>query len=300
MRPLGSNILPSPRARMGFRWAQVVRDGGLSPRTLARTITNTMAKRRGQTKATQSRASNPQLRVRKSQKPKKRPQRAAGAISAHKRGKSAFPCHAQSRKTQRRPPSRRPTEWRSPIGLGQFPSAAAWKACGNFLGRDYKEICRSGPNCFRLVHIIACSGLMHGYEAEVNWYTGGNCIVTMPTAVAEATPGVYLVKRKITRLFMHDEDLCATPAGSMTHLRRLGSSAEFIQMAFVQSDKLGSFRYDKLMDMLSIPSCAADHESLWTADNSESDEANCGSSTECGCGSGETRSRCLGHQASCS
>ena len=57
---------------------------------------------------------------------------------------------------------------------------------------------------------------------------------------------------------------------------------------------------DKLMDMLSITSCAADHESLWTADNSEFDEANCGSSTECGCGSGETRSRSLGHQASCS
>ena len=277
MRPLGSSILPSPR-------------------TLAHTSTNTMAKRQGQTKATQPRASNPQSRVMKSQKPKKKPQRAAGAKSAHKRGKSAF---SQSRKTQRRPPSRRPPEWRAPIGLGPFPSVAAWKACWTLLGRDYKQICGPGPNGFHLVHIIACSGLMHGYEAEVNWYTGGNCIVTMPTAVAEATPGVYLVKRKITRLYMHDEDLCATPAGSITHLRRLGSSAEFIQMTFVQSDKLGSFRYDKLMDMLSIPGCAADHESLWTEGNSESDEANFGRSdnSECGCGCDGTRGDCPHHKA---
>ena len=79
----------------------------------------------------------------------------------------------------------------------------AWKACENLLRKSMEEI-RKGS--FQLIHVLACSELLHGVEAEVNWYTGGNSYVTLPTAVAEERPGVYLAKAKFIRFKDIPED----------------------------------------------------------------------------------------------
>ena len=72
-----------------------------------------------------------------------------------------------------------------------------WKVCENLLRQSMEEI-RKGS--FQLIHVLACSELLHGVEAEVNWYTGGNSYVTLPTAVAEKRPGAQNTMKK--SLFM--------------------------------------------------------------------------------------------------
>ena len=83
-----------------------------------------------------------------------------------------------------------------------------------------KEI-RKGS--FQLIHVLTCSELLHGVEAEVNWYTGGNSYVTLPTAVAEKRPGVYLAKAKFIRFkdFPEDEQGPERAVASISHLRWL-------------------------------------------------------------------------------
>ena len=67
-----------------------------------------------------------------------------------------------------------------------------WKVCKNLLRKSMKEI-RKGS--FQLIHVLTCSAC-----AEVNWYTGGNSYVTLPTAVAEKRPGAQNTMKK--SLFM--------------------------------------------------------------------------------------------------
>ena len=83
-------------------------------------------------------------------------------------------------------------------GAGKKPRVfTGWKVCKNLLRKSMKEI-RKGS--FQLIHVLTCSELLHGVEAEVNWYTGGNSYVTLPTAVAEKRPGAQNTMKK--SLFM--------------------------------------------------------------------------------------------------
>ena len=105
-----------------------------------------------------------------------------------------------------------------------------WKVCKNLLRKSMKEI-RKGS--FQLIHVLTCSELLHGVEAEVNWYTGGNSYVTLPTAVAEKRPGVYLAKAKFMRFkdFPEDEQGPETAVASISRLRWLGARKEFMKIA---------------------------------------------------------------------
>ena len=93
------------------------------------------------------------------------------------------------------------------------------------------EEIRKGP--FQLINVLCCSKLLHGVEAEVNWYIGGNSYVALPTAVAAKRPGLYLAKAKFVRFkdLPEDEQGPQTAAASITCLRWLGARKEFMKMA---------------------------------------------------------------------
>ena len=126
-----------------------------------------------------------------------------------------------------------------------------WGVCEKFIRKSVKEMCKGST---QLIHVIACSELLHGMEAEVNWYTGGNSYVTLPAAVAEAKPGVYLTRAKFNRMKrLPEEDQGPdSPAASITHLRWLGTRGEFSRMAqWHKSGKnLGKQKQERLMEML--------------------------------------------------
>ena len=97
-----------------------------------------------------------------------------------------------------------------------------WKVCENILRQSMEHI-RKGS--FQLIHVLTCSELLHGVEAEVNWYTGGNSYVTLPTVVTKKRPGVYLAKAKFMRFkdFPEDEQGPETAVASISRLRWLGA-----------------------------------------------------------------------------
>ena len=147
-------------------------------------------------------------------------------------------------------PQSRPKE---PQSRAKAPSISkGWKACVKFLRKDYKEMRKASPNSFQLLSITSCAELMHGFEAEVNWYTGGNEYVTLPTAVAEAEPGVYLAKAKSIRMqdLAEEDQGPQTPAASITYLRLLGTATEFIKMTKESRKELGKKKQERLMEML--------------------------------------------------
>ena len=131
-------------------------------------------------------------------------------------------------------------------------TSKGWKACVRFLRKGRKEMRKAHPNSLQLLRIIECSDLMQGYEAEVNWYTGGNKIVTLPTAVAVAEPGVYLAKAKYIPMQDLDEEDQGpqSPGASITCLRWLGTASEFIKMTKESQKALGKKKHDRLMEML--------------------------------------------------
>ena len=126
-----------------------------------------------------------------------------------------------------------------------------WKVCENLLRQSMERI-RKGS--FQLMHVLACSELMHGVDAEVNWFIGGNSYVTLPTAVAEKRPGVYLAKAKFIRTkdIPEDEQGPQTAIASITCLRWLGSRNAFMKMATSPKciEKVGKSKHDRLMEML--------------------------------------------------
>ena len=115
-----------------------------------------------------------------------------------------------------------------------------WKVCENLLHQSMEEI-RKGP--FQLIHVLACSELLHGVEAEVNWYIGGNSYVTLPPAVAEVVPGVYLAK---VYLGLFGQGFTAA---SITRLRWLGARKEFMKMAKLPNSIIGKDKHGRLMEM---------------------------------------------------
>ena len=126
-----------------------------------------------------------------------------------------------------------------------------WGACKRHLRRQFQEI-RKGSS--QLVHVLACSKTVHGIEAAVNWYIGGNELVTMPSAVAVPLPGVYLVRAKFIRMHgvLDVDQWSGRPRPSLTHLRWLGARDEFIKMARCSRMALGKNKHRHLMQMLSF------------------------------------------------
>ena len=106
----------------------------------------------------------------------------------------------------------------------------------------------------QLIHVLFCSVLMHGIEADVNWYTGGNSYVTLPTAVAENRPGIYLANAKFNRMkdLPEEDQGPQTAIASITRLRWLGARNEFLKIATCPNSvrQLGKNKHDRLMEML--------------------------------------------------
>ena len=172
--------------------------------------------------------------------------------SLHSRAKKP---QSRAKKPQSRakaPQSRAKAQSRSCKVFVRFKLSKGWKACVKFLRKDYKEMCNASRPSVQLLRITSCSELMHGFEAEVNWYTGGNEYVTLPTAVAEAKPGVYLAKTKWLRLkdFAQDDVGPQTPVASIDHLRWLGTTRELMAMTKASRKELGKKKYDRLVEML--------------------------------------------------
>ena len=101
---------------------------------------------------------------------------------------------------------------------------------------------------FQLIHVLACSELLHGVEAEVNWYIGGNSYVTLPPAVAPARPGVYLAR---VHLGLFGQ---GWTAASIKYLRWMGARKEFMKMAKLPNSikYLGKNKHSRLMEMLNF------------------------------------------------
>ena len=149
-------------------------------------------------------------------------------------------------------------------GAGKKPRVfTGWKVCKNLLRKSMKEI-RKGS--FQLIHVLTCSELLHGVEAEVNWYTGGNSYVTLPTAVAEKRPGVYLAKAKFIRFkdFPEDEQGPQTAAASISHLRWLGARKEFMKIAKSPNSikHIRKNQHQHLMEMLNFNCDSSDVETV--------------------------------------
>ena len=141
-----------------------------------------------------------------------------------------------------------------------------WKVCKNLLRKSMKEI-RKGS--FQLIHVLTCSELLHGVEAEVNWYTGGNSYVTLPTAVAEKRPGVYLAKAKFIRFKdfpeePEDEQGPERAVASISHLRWLGARKEFMKIAKSPNSikHIGKNKHDHLMEVLNFNCDSSDVETV--------------------------------------
>ena len=123
-----------------------------------------------------------------------------------------------------------------------------WTIATEFLRQDCKE------QRTELVHVISCSELMDGVQAEVNWYTGGNSYVTLPKTAAAKRPGVYLVKANhIQWMDLSDEDQGPqTPSASITHLRWLGTRSQFVKVADARGVELGKKKVGLLTEMLNV------------------------------------------------
>ena len=152
-------------------------------------------------------------------------------------------------------------------GAGKKPRVfTGWKVCKNLLRKSMKEI-RKGS--FQLIHVLTCSELLHGVEAEVNWYIGGNSYVALPTAVAAKRPGVYLAKAKFIRFKdfpeePEDEQGPERAVASISHLRWLGARKEFMKIAKSPNSikHIRKNQHQRLMEMLNFNCDSSDVETV--------------------------------------
>ncbi len=133
---------------------------------------------------------------------------------------------------------------------GQGAATRRWKACVKFLAKDYSEISKKPMDTVQLLCLISCSALVHGISAEVNWYIGGNSIVTLPAATAEAKPGAYLANTTWSQFGA--EDYSEMPVASIDHLRWLGTASELMTMTRASRKELGNQKYARLVEMLTF------------------------------------------------
>ena len=135
--------------------------------------------------------------------------------------------------------------------------------CVDFLRKAPSTSVPPSKDSFQLIRIIEGTKLMHGFQAEVNWYTGGNSYVTLPTAVAAKGfqgPGFYLAMTKWVRMKdVPEEDWGPqTPVASICKLRWKGTDIYFrsILSDLLTRKILGKKKYNRLLQMLDRPSDA--------------------------------------------
>ena len=136
-----------------------------------------------------------------------------------------------------------------------LPKARSWNTCVNFLSKGYNDMCNTARNSVQLVNVVDCSALLHGVQAEVNWYIGGNAFVEMPTAVAVVMPGLYLAKTTWYRMgpnFPEEDAGPDTAVASINNLRWLGTTSEFLEVTKASRNVLGKTKYDRLLEMLTF------------------------------------------------
>ena len=115
-------------------------------------------------------------------------------------------------------------------------------------------MCNTARHQDQLLHVNACSALMTGMQADVDWYIGGNAYVNLPTAVAEVPNGVYLAKTKwYTLKGCPDEEVGPeTATASISNLRWIGTTGEVTEMIMASQKELGKRKYNRLVEMLTI------------------------------------------------
>ena len=99
--------------------------------------------------------------------------------------------------------------------------------------------------------------MIHGIEADVNWYIGGNAFVTVAAPHSRGAwrcPGVVVAKTT----FLQVRDLDGDDVGPHTiharisNIRWLGYTDEFMAMTRASRKELGKKKYDRLMEMMTF------------------------------------------------
>ena len=137
------------------------------------------------------------------------------------------------------------------VAAGEADTFKGWVAVAEFLRAEPRG---DVSNALQLIHVLSCSRLEVGFQAEINWYTGGNNYVTLPYAVVEKTPGVYFARAKHIRwLDKPDEDEGPeTPSASISHLRWLGTRHQFLKAVKEKGRDFGKKKFALLMEMLTV------------------------------------------------
>ena len=219
----------------------------------------------------QSRATKPQSRAKamRATKPRAKamratkPQSRAKAMRATKPQSRATKPQSRAKATQSRakaPQSRAlvlPEFIRTPRGDAIRFNSDGWKACVKFLGQDYKSMCDTRKPSYQLLHVNAYESMLHGIEADVNWYIGGNAYVTITAPQSRGAwrcPGVVLAKTKFLQVRdLHDADVGPhTIHARISNIRWLGYTNEFAAMTVASRKELGKKKYDRLMEMLTF------------------------------------------------
>jgi hypothetical protein len=177
-------------------------------------MAKTMATPQSRTKAPKSLATKPQSRATNPQSLAEKPQsRAVHLLNV------LGSC----------PRTQRQKFWKGIVGKSAaqkfWQGTTGWKACVRFLRTHHRSMCNTARHQDQLLHVNACSALMTGMQADVDWYIGGNAYVNLPTAVAEVPNGVYLAKTKwYTLKGCPDEEVGPeTATASIGNLRWIGT-----------------------------------------------------------------------------
>ena len=232
-----------------------------------------------QKKVPQSRTKVKQSQKKVSQSRKKVPQSRAKVQQARKQLPQSRSHVPQSRKRVQPPRIIKVSQRTNVVAIAYMCNV--WKGCVKLLLKHYTNT----RHHLRLKHhqlfrMISCTVLLHGVEAEVNWFTGGNGIVTLPCDNRNLyggsiqvdgifhqahdwsmNPGVYLAKcTDIVEIQDLDEadQGPQTPSISISQIRWLGTTSEFIDYTTRSKKKLGKAKYDRLMEMLCSDSDSED------------------------------------------
>jgi hypothetical protein len=198
----------------------------------------------------------------------------ATRASASKKPSKKAPSVLKKPSTKKAPSVlKKPSTKKAPSVLKK-PSVKMWPAWNWFLRQGYQELCKapqSLPNSskakapqsrkhsLKLVHVTWSGEIYHSaidevvIEAYVNWFQGGTSCVSLPAAVAEVDPGVYLAEVQYAPNLKDVAEEDQGPkqiAASLTDLWWVGTRSEFMQEAARAGKELGKKKRDKLMTML--------------------------------------------------
>ena len=128
-----------------------------------------------------------------------------------------------------------------------------WQTVVEFLRDPSKERANGLTESSQLIHVITCANLMHGVQAEVNWYTGGNGYVNLPYVISPKKSGVYSARANHIQWNNGPDSGPDEPSASITHLRWLGSRKQFLECAVARGKSdLVKKHLGLLMEMLTV------------------------------------------------